>query len=53
MGMKVTVPVQDAWVNRAGSLPPTPGTVGGAVGGGHDVRGEVWFGSFIKRLVVS
>jgi hypothetical protein len=29
--MKVKVPVQDAWVGRAGSLPPPPGSVGGAV----------------------
>ena len=33
-GMKVKVPVQDAWVGRAGSLPPSPCSVGGAVGGG-------------------
>jgi hypothetical protein len=33
-GMKVKVPVQDAWVGRAGSLPPPLGSVGGAAGGG-------------------
>ncbi len=33
-GMKVKVPVQDAWVGRAGSLPPPPCSVGGAAGGG-------------------
>jgi hypothetical protein len=33
-GIKVKVPVQDAWVGRAGSLPPPPGSVGGAAGGG-------------------
>ena len=37
-GRKVKVPVQDAWVGRAGSLPPPPGFVGGAVG----ERGEGW-----------
>ncbi len=37
-GRKVKVPVQDVWVGRAGSLPPPPGSVGGAVGGG----GEGW-----------
>ena len=38
MGNESKVPVQDAWVGRAGSLPPPPGSVGGAVGG----RGEGW-----------
>jgi hypothetical protein len=38
-GRKVKVPVQDAWVGRAGALPPPPGSVGGAVGGGG---GEDW-----------
>ncbi len=38
-GMKVKVPVQDAWVGRAGSLPPPPCSVGGAAGG----RGEGWW----------
>jgi hypothetical protein len=33
-GMKVKVPVQDARVGRAGTLPPPSGSVGGAVGGG-------------------
>jgi hypothetical protein len=33
-GMKVKLPVQDAWVGRAGSLPPPPRSVGSAVGGG-------------------
>ncbi len=44
MGMKVKVPVQDAWVGRAGSLPPSPGSVGGAVGGGgrDDGPGLAW-----------
>ena len=37
-GMKVKVPVQDAWVGRAASLPPPPCSVGGAVRGG----GEGW-----------
>ncbi len=32
--MKVKVPVQDAWVSRAGSLPPPPFSVDGVVGGG-------------------
>ncbi len=33
-GMKVRVPVQDAWVGGAGSLPPPPCSVDGAAGGG-------------------
>jgi hypothetical protein len=33
MGKKVKVPVQYAWVGQAGSLPPPPCSVGGAVGG--------------------
>ena len=36
--MKAKVPVQDAWVGRAGSLPPPPGSVGGAGGGGEEWR---------------
>ena len=32
-GMKAKVPVQYAWVGRAGSLPPPPCSVGGAAGG--------------------
>jgi hypothetical protein len=32
--MKVKVPVQDAWVGRAGSLPPPPFSVDGVAGGG-------------------
>ncbi len=32
-GKKGKVPVQYAWVGRAGSLPPPPCSVGGAVGG--------------------
>jgi hypothetical protein len=40
MGMKVKVPVQDAWVGRAGSLPPPPALLAVAElpGGG----GEGW-----------
>ncbi len=34
-GMKVKVPVQDAWVGQAGSLPPPPCSVGEAAGGGE------------------
>ncbi len=36
--MKVKVPVQDVWVGRASTLPPPPGSVGGAVGGGEGWR---------------
>jgi hypothetical protein len=46
-GRKVKVPVQDAWVGRAGSLPPPPGSVGGAVGGGGGgLAGRVQPGDF-------
>jgi hypothetical protein len=33
-GMKVRVPVQDAWVGRAGSLPSPPFSIDRAGGGG-------------------
>ncbi len=36
--MKVKVPVQDAWVGRAGSLPPPPAPLAELLGGG----GEGW-----------
>ncbi len=39
--MKVRVPVQDAWVGRAGSLPPPPCSVDGAAGGGEGMAGQV------------
>ena len=32
-GMKVKVPVQDAWVGRAGSLPPPPAPLAELLGG--------------------
>jgi hypothetical protein len=52
-GMKVKVPVQDAWVGRAGSLPPPPaplaelpgrGGMAGQVlpGGFEQGRGDLW-----------
>jgi hypothetical protein len=44
--MKVKVPVQDAWVGRAGSLPPPPCSVGGAAGGGGGIAGRVLPGDF-------
>ena len=44
--MKVKVPVQDAWVGRAGSLPPPPCSVGGAVGGGGVLASHVLPGDF-------
>ncbi len=37
-GKKGKVPVQYAWVGWAGSLPPPPCSVGGAVGGGEGRR---------------
>jgi hypothetical protein len=33
-GMKVKVPVQDAWASRVSLLPPPPYSVGGVAGGG-------------------
>jgi hypothetical protein len=39
--MKAKVPIQCAWVGRAGSLPPPPGSVGGAAGGGGELAGRV------------
>ncbi len=45
-GMKAKVPVQDAWVGRAGSLPLPPGSVGGAGGGGGRSGGRVQAGDF-------
>jgi hypothetical protein len=36
--MKVKVPVQDAWVSRAGSLPPPPSSFGRVAGGGWRAR---------------
>ncbi len=32
--MKVKVPVQDAWVSQASSLPPPPSSIGGVAEGG-------------------
>ncbi len=40
-GMKLRVPVQDAWVGRAGSLPPSTFSVDGAAGGGGGMAGRV------------
>ena len=37
---KVKVPVQDAQAGRIGSLPPTPCSVGGAVGGRGEEAGK-------------
>jgi hypothetical protein len=45
-GKKGKVPVQDAWVGRASSLPPPPRSVGGAVGGGGGLAGRVLPGDF-------
>jgi hypothetical protein len=39
--MKVRVPVQDAWVGRAGFLPPPPFSVDGVAGGGGGMAGRV------------
>jgi hypothetical protein len=46
MGKKVKVPVQYAWVGQAGSLPPPPRSVGGAVCGGGGLAGPVQPGDF-------
>ncbi len=46
LGMKAKVPVQYAWVGRAGSLPPPPCSVGGAAGGGGGLAGQVQPGDF-------
>jgi hypothetical protein len=54
MGMKLKVPVQDAWVGRAGSLPPPPGSVGGAVRGmGGGMAGPVYPGCFEQERGIS
>jgi hypothetical protein len=46
-GMKVRVPVQDAWVGRAGSLPPPPAPLGElSGGGGGGMAGRVLPGDF-------
>ncbi len=37
-GMKVRVPVQDAWVGRAGSLSPPPAPLAELPGGGEGWR---------------
>ncbi len=37
-GMKVKVPVQDAWVGRAGSLTPPPAPLAELLGGGEGGR---------------
>ena len=42
---KGKVPVQYAWVGRASSLAPPPGSIGGAVGGGG-LAGQVLPGDF-------
>ncbi len=42
MGMKAKVPVRYAWVGRAGSLPPSPSSVGGAAGGRVGGPGLAW-----------
>ncbi len=40
-GMKVKVPLQYAWVGRAGSLPPPPGSLAELLGGGGGMAGRV------------
>jgi hypothetical protein len=46
-GMKVKVPVQDAWVGRAGSLPPPPAPLAELLGGrGEGMVGQVLPGDF-------
>jgi hypothetical protein len=39
--MKVKVPVQDAWVSQASSLPPPPSSVDRVAAGGGGVAGPV------------
>jgi hypothetical protein len=48
MGMKIKVPVQDAWVGRAGSLPPSPAPLAELLGGGG-MAGPVLPGDFEQR----
>ena len=48
MGMKIKVPVQDAWVGRAGSLPPPPAPLAELLGGGG-MAGQVLPGDFEQR----
>jgi hypothetical protein len=48
MGMKIKVPVQDAWVGRAGSLPPPPAPLAELLGGGG-MAGRVLPGDFEQR----
>ncbi len=45
-GMKVNVPVQDAWVGRAGSLPPPPALLAELPGFGGGMAGRVLPGDF-------
>jgi hypothetical protein len=45
-GMTVKVPVQYAWVGRAGSLPPPPAPLAELPGGGGGVGGRVQPGDF-------
>ena len=45
-GMKVKVPVHDAWVGRAGSLPPPPAPLAELSGGGGGMAGQVLPGGF-------
>jgi hypothetical protein len=46
-GMKVKVPVQDAWVGRADSLPPPPAPLAELPGrGGGWMAGQVLPGDF-------
>jgi hypothetical protein len=49
MGMKIKVPVQDAWVGRAGSLPPPPAPLAELLGGGGGMAGRVLPGDFEQR----
>jgi hypothetical protein len=53
MGKKVKVPVQYVWVGQAGSLPPPPCSVGGAVGGGEGWRAESSLGILSREGGIS
>ena len=46
MGMKAKVPVQYAWVGRAGSLPPPPAPLAEPWGGGGGLASHVLPGDF-------